>query len=73
VQTKTKTLSKYTIPFKDLRAPGYIISQWIVREPREEPEGRPGGPGDLKTAEGAPPRSCISPWSLKDLFSALTF
>ena len=25
------------------------------REPREEPEGRPGGTGDLKTARGGPP------------------
>ena len=31
-------------------------------EPREEPEGRPGGPGDLRTARGAvPPSSFTSP------------
>ena len=36
---------------------------WIVREPRERLEGRPGGPGDLETARGVRPGSFIHPWS----------
>ena len=38
----------------------YKLVSWIVREPREEPEGRPGGPGELKTARGGSPLALLS-------------
>ena len=33
----------------------FELAVGISREPKEGPEGRPGGPGGLETGQGAPP------------------